>query len=830
MVASHSSDKNNFLNNEITNEYNNQIQIKPIKIIKNPEDKSKSLYFENNYYYNNFNSPIINNKLNQNNLYTSPKHSQHNYTNDLRKSPNSGDVNDNLFFNLKPTINKKLEYELENTITKSPVKKKINLFYEDKRYNFFSENFDKNIMNKINVYESLNYNNEKIPKNSKPKTIQELEIAKAKIIMKRKLNKTNINENYPDFKTNSDFNEKYIYKNITNSINSNDLNYFTSNLKIKENIKEEYNNSKQPMDNLKSKAARIKQKNNKNILNINILKNNDNNIKKQKYPTEEFIAKEKNNFHNIFNIENKPFNFDESNNRYIKNVNNLIKKENKKLIRLEKLPSDNRKHKIDLSDNNLNSIKNNKIIINFTDNGNKNQTNNKNEVTDNQIPNVFLDEYLKNINNNFRRNNPNSKKNNINKAKFIHTINSKITNKKIEELNNDKINVTQNKEKNNNNEFTEFKNKDFDLYIFETKSDKKQKKLNNVNKNKIDKKIKKKIVKKIDLKELKIYLKDINITPIYVKRKSFDCIMGKKIFDMLNKDNLETKTFNSEDYTIIRQIGKGSYGKIYLVEDPKTKKNYALKKVPIGDVYDLKINQDEYRLTRKLLQTNPELMIVKKYGIEFKKLDKYNLMMYVLMEAANCDWEQEILNRQKDKAYYKEIEIVNILKSLVETFSILQKKGISHRDVKPQNILCFGKDGYKISDFGEAKTKKRELGGMKNIDYDLNTKKQTIRGTELYMSPILFNALQNKKNETVKYNAYKSDVFSLGMCFLLASSLDFEALYKIREEKNMEIVKESIFKYLKGKFSNHYINLLIMMLNVDEKLRPDFVELNDMIM
>ena len=424
---------------------------------------------------------------------------------------------------------------------------------------------------------------------------------------------------------------------------------------------------------------------------------------------------------------------------------------------------------------------------------------------------------------------------NVNKNKAEKNIN--VTKNKVEK----NINVIKNKEEKtvndrnnkhtNINESITLQNIGIDLYINEKKSEKKQQQLNiNNNNNKADEKIKKEIAKKIDIEQIRLDLKDINVIPIYAKRKSFDYIMGRKIFDMLNKDNLETKTFDSDDYTIIRQIGKGSYGKIYLVQDPKTEKNYALKKVVIGDVYELKINQDEYNLTWRLLQTNPELMIVRKLGIEFKKLDKYNLMMYVLMEAANCDWEQEIVNRQKDKAYYTEIEIVNILKSLVETFAILQKKGISHRDVKPQNILCFGEDGYKISDFGEAKTKKRELGGIKNIDYDLNTKKQTIRGTELYMSPILFKALQEKKNENVKYNAYKSDVFSLGMCFLLASSLDYDALYKIREEENMEIVKESIFKSLKGRYSNQYINLLITMLNVDEKLRPDFVELNQMIL
>ena len=200
--------------------------------------------------------------------------------------------------------------------------------------------------------------------------------------------------------------------------------------------------------------------------------------------------------------------------------------------------------------------------------------------------------------------------------------------------------------------------------------------------------------------------------------------------------------------------------------------------------------------------------------------------MYILMEVANCDWEQELLNRHKDNAFYSEIELIEILKSLVNTLAELQKKGISHRDVKPQNILCFGKDGYKLSDFGEAKAKKRNF--IKSNNFEENTRKQTVRGTELYMSPILFKALQMNAVDGVQYNAYKSDVFSLGMCFLLASCLNYQSLYDIREVYDMEILKEIVEKYLKN-YSNNYINLIINMLQINERLRPDFIELNSMI-
>ena len=258
-----------------------------------------------------------------------------------------------------------------------------------------------------------------------------------------------------------------------------------------------------------------------------------------------------------------------------------------------------------------------------------------------------------------------------------------------------------------------------------------------------------------------------------------------------------------------------------------------LKKILINDKIELKENQDEYNLILKLLKEYPDLKIINIYGIEIKDLDKYNTVMYVLMEAANCDWEKEIINRCSKNYFYKEDQLMKLLIDLVKTFSILQKNGICHRDVKPKNILCFANGGYKISDFGEAKNIKKNFVNKKfknNYAYEDNTMKQTLRGTELYMSPILFHALRTQPYQLVKYNSYKSDVYSLGMCLFLASCLDYEGLYEIREiTNNPKKTKFVVNRYLSIKYSQKYINLLISMLQINEADRPDFIELEKMI-
>ena len=142
--------------------------------------------------------------------------------------------------------------------------------------------------------------------------------------------------------------------------------------------------------------------------------------------------------------------------------------------------------------------------------------------------------------------------------------------------------------------------------------------------------------------------------------------------------------------------------------------------------------------------------------------------------------------------------------------------------------MYFGNNEYKICDFGEAKLNGDKQYNIKEKESYLNfdDSKQTIRGTELYMSPILFKAVKFKPNSLTTYNSFKSDVFSLGLCFLNASSLDTIIIYKIREILDMQKIINIVNDYLGNRYSQNYINLLLYMLQIDEKYRPDFIELN----
>ena len=210
--------------------------------------------------------------------------------------------------------------------------------------------------------------------------------------------------------------------------------------------------------------------------------------------------------------------------------------------------------------------------------------------------------------------------------------------------------------------------------------------------------------------------------------------------------------------------------------------------------------------------------IIKILGIYSTKLDKTTFVVYVLMEVGISDWDKEINSLKAKNIHYSESELFIILKQIVSACSFLQKNNISHRDIKPQNILVFKNKVYKLIDFGEAtRIEDMEKNGKSLLQYSL-------KGTELYMSPLLFNGLRAGQID-VNHNIYKSDVYSLGLCMLYASACLDKPLFEIRRMIEMEKIKNYIKSILNECYSEKLINIIISMLEIHEQNRPDFIEL-----
>ena len=295
-----------------------------------------------------------------------------------------------------------------------------------------------------------------------------------------------------------------------------------------------------------------------------------------------------------------------------------------------------------------------------------------------------------------------------------------------------------------------------------------------------------------------------------IKKKNLEIRKGPSI---TKKTQIEPKgNLVLEEFLMAEPIGKGTFGKIFCVKWNKNNRLYALKKEILTYKENIDKRKDSFVIIQNFIKKTKSKGVIRLYGNLLLKNIDLQYEYYELMEKAERDWDQEINVRAQYGLFYKEKEIINIMKQLIATLTLLQINHITHRDIKPQNILII-KGKYKLCDFGEIRVLKRN-----------GLIVQRVRGSELYMSPILFHGLHLNLVQ-VKHNTYKSDVFSLGMCLFYACSLTYIGVDSIRELSNFQKIKEIIFNHLGQRYSKKFLLLILLMLEVNEEKRPDFIQL-----
>ena len=283
------------------------------------------------------------------------------------------------------------------------------------------------------------------------------------------------------------------------------------------------------------------------------------------------------------------------------------------------------------------------------------------------------------------------------------------------------------------------------------------------------------------------------------------------------KINEFSSDLNMNEYKMIKLIGSGSYSNIYLVENYKSKKQYAAKKIITDGENELEKIKMEIEIIKTLSELNEEekKFFVPIYKYSIKKLDVTSYSIYFLMPLAISDWGKEIKDKNK---FFKEDFLLKILKNFSHGLSIMQYKNIAHRDIKPQNILIMNNGDYLICDFDESIIVKKAYSTF------------DVRGTEMFICPILHNCVFNGIKKA-KINIYKSDIYSLGLCFVYAMTKNLEVIKKIKRCNDDNLNKNLIINNFAGdeKFSNYFIDIIIQMIAYNEKERLDCINLDKLI-
>ncbi|XP_076073511.1 serine/threonine-protein kinase SBK1-like isoform X2 [Mytilus galloprovincialis] len=191
-----------------------------------------------------------------------------------------------------------------------------------------------------------------------------------------------------------------------------------------------------------------------------------------------------------------------------------------------------------------------------------------------------------------------------------------------------------------------------------------------------------------------------------------------------------------DHYDILRELGRGTYGKVVLAKCRETGTNIALKILPKTHV-KLKEFQREFNLSYFL---SPHTNIVDTYNVAFET----RVSFVFVQEFAPFGDLFDLISPQEGMS---EKDSKTVMKQISSALDFVHSKQLVHRDIKPENILVFEKDFSKV----------------KLMDFGMSRKEGTIvrkvNGSIPYTPPEVCDAV---RNESISVSS-SGDMFAYGV-------------------------------------------------------------------
>ncbi len=207
----------------------------------------------------------------------------------------------------------------------------------------------------------------------------------------------------------------------------------------------------------------------------------------------------------------------------------------------------------------------------------------------------------------------------------------------------------------------------------------------------------------------------------------------------------ESRQFNENQilghYEIIRKIGAGGMGNVYLAQDLELQRRVALKILRENLSWDEKAKQRLLREARAVAKLDhPNICAI----YEISETEDYS---FIVMQFVSGETLADILTKERLSAEKSRDFALQIAAALEEA----HLQNIIHRDIKPANIIVNNKGQLKVLDFGLAKI--IEVETDEKATNKLSSSGAII-GTVPYMSP---EQLRGEKLDT------GTDIFSFGV-------------------------------------------------------------------
>ena len=217
------------------------------------------------------------------------------------------------------------------------------------------------------------------------------------------------------------------------------------------------------------------------------------------------------------------------------------------------------------------------------------------------------------------------------------------------------------------------------------------------------------------------------------------------------------------DFKIIKELGSGSFGRVYLVTHKQTKVQYAIKAIDKRD----KSNQEEKPYFRREVEVMYKIHhpnVVKLYG----HFEDNNYCSFI-MEYISKGNIYGLIPQDKKKRLSTQI-VASLMKDVISAVYFLHNMDppIIHRDIKPENVLLAEGMVAKLTDFGWSNYMQEDV------------KRTTVCGTPIYLAPEIINE---------KGHDERVDIWCIGVLLfeLITANVPFQG-------NDLETLKNNILK------------------------------------
>jgi len=327
-----------------------------------------------------------------------------------------------------------------------------------------------------------------------------------------------------------------------------------------------------------------------------------------------------------------------------------------------------------------------------------------------------------------------------------------------------------------------------------------------------------------------------------IRHNEHACTGGRKSSKRLEADTAEEskeKLAMINQYEVIKELGRGAYGKVYLITDSTSDKRtqYAMKTFPGSKMKAKKLGRfankgpseaDMIRFEIKIMKMmcHPNIVALSDAIEESVAPNNVHLVLelvdggQILDSKPNTSEElSPIFYVPGTEGVYDESIASVVFRQLLSALVYLENNHIAHRDLKPENVLITKKGVVKLMDFGvstdfSTASTEDERNGM-----IVDTK-----GTWPFWAPEMCD---DTVEDGTKFSAYTADVWAAGVILytMMIGSLPF---WHVEPDSLFELIISTKTTKLAPPYpsgiSSEYCKLLEAMLSPDPALRPSFEE------